>query len=278
MSIPFTDSPHFRRLLGGDPGAELTRIALECAHDAYPDLDPGRYLAAIATLADRVRARCPPRSRAAQVVGQINWVLYVEEGFRGDDKHYHDPRNSYLNQVIDRKLGIPITLSVLYLAIAERVGLAMAGVNLPGHFVIRTVSDADVLFVDPFHQGARLDAEGCRRRVEEVTGQAVALSAEQLRPCAMAAIVARMLRNLKGIYLREQDFASAWPVQRRLAALAWDEPLEQRDLGVIALQAGYPGAAINPLQAYLAALPAAPDAELVRALLAQAWREVAGAN
>ena len=278
MPPTFEDSPEFRRLLAGDPAADLTRIALEIARDAYPDLEPGRYLGAIEALAERVRDRCAPGARPRQVIGQINWVLFVEERFRGNVEEYYDPRNSYLNEVIDRRAGIPISLSVLYLAVAARAGLEMAGVNLPAHFVVRAGGGSETVFVDPFYQGAILDRAGCARRVEEVTGQAVTLTEDQLAPCDAATIVARMLRNLKAVYLRGEHFDAALPVLRRLVALGRDDPVERRDLGVACLHAGRAGEAIDHLRAFLDAHPEADEAETVAALLRAAEREVASWN
>jgi regulator of sirC expression with transglutaminase-like and TPR domain len=274
----FAASPEFRRLLAGDPAVDLTRIALEIAQDAYPELDPSPYLGRIDDLAARVRDRCPPLARPRQVIGQVNWVLYVEEGFRGNTDEYYDPRNSYLNEVLDRRTGIPISLAVVYRAVADRLGLAMAGVNLPAHFVLRTGQGPGTIFVDPFHAGHLLDRQGCERLVATVTGQDVQLSDAQLAPCPTGMIVARMLRNLKAVYLREHQFLAALPVLRRLATLTRDEPLERRDLGVCLLHADRPGEAIDHLRAYLDAQPEADDAETVATLLSTARREVASRN
>jgi regulator of sirC expression with transglutaminase-like and TPR domain len=275
---PFAESPEFQRLLRQEPGPDLSRIALEIARDAYPDLDVGHYLARIDALAARVRDRCVSLARPRQVLGQINWVLYVEEGFQGNADHYYDPKNSYLNEVIDRKLGIPISLSVLYRALAERLGLEMAGVNLPAHFLLRVGQGESTIFVDPFHAGALLDRQGCARRVAEVVGQPVALTDLQLAPCRLDLVVSRMLRNLKVIYAQERDFPSAVPVQRRLAALNPADPHEQRDLGMLLLHVDRPAEAIDPLQIYLDARPQADDAEPIRSLLRAARREVAQRN
>ena len=278
MRVPFAESPEFRRLLREEPGVDLTRIALEIARDAYPGLDEGLYLGKLADLAIRVRQRCPAGSKARHVVGQINWVLFVEEGFKGDTEEYYDPRNSYLNQVIDRKAGIPISLSILYLALADRLGLAMGGVNLPAHFVLRTGRGESAIFVDPFNAGALLDRRGCERRVEEVTGQAITLTDDVLAACPLATIVARMLRNLKAVYLQKHEFAAALPVLRRLAAMAPDQPIERRDLGMVCLHADRPGEAIDHLRAYLDAMPEAGDAEVVGSLLQAARRDLALRN
>ncbi len=278
VRMPFAESPEFRRLHRGDPGADLTRIALEIARDVYPELPLDAYLGKIEALAARVRQRCATSAGTRQVLGQINWVLFVEEGFRGNDEAYYDPRNSYLNEVIDRKTGIPISLSVLYATIADRVGLPMAGVNLPAHFMLRAGIGDETIFVDPFHSGALLDRKGCERRISKLMGQAVTLSDLQLAPCGPDQIVSRMLRTLKALYLTTHDSASALPVQRRLAALNEGDAGEQRDLGMLCLQLDRPAAAINPLQAYLDALPHAQDADAVVALLRAARREVASRN
>ena len=278
MRSPFAESPEFERLLRRDARPDLTRIALEIARDAYPDLEPGPYLERIEALAARVRDRAPAAAKARQVLGQINWVLFVEEGFQGNTEDYYDPKNSYLNQVIERKTGIPISLSVLYRAVAHRLGLVMEGVNLPAHFMLRVDRGDETIFVDPFHAGALLDRQGCERRVAELVDRPVVLSDLELAPCGLDLVVTRMLRNLKAIYLRGHDFSTALPVQRRLAALNPDDPLEQRDLGMLCLQLDRPADAIAPLQSLLDARPEPEDADVIRALLRAARREVATWN
>lgn len=278
MRSPFAQSPEFRKLLQRDPGADLTRIALEIAHDEYPDLDAESYLQKIEALAERVRDRCASGARPRQVLGQVNWVLYVEEGFQGNTEDYSDPRNSYLNEVIDRRTGIPISLSVLYRALAGRLGLEVSGVNMPAHFLLRVGRGASTIFIDPFHAGALLDRAGCERCISKVIGRSVGLSDVQLAPCSLAKVVSRMLRNLKAIYLQRNEFMVALPVQRRLAALDLGEPQEQRDLGMLCLQVDRPGDAVKPLEAYLQARPDADDAVAVGSLLRAARREVARWN
>jgi regulator of sirC expression with transglutaminase-like and TPR domain len=167
---------------------------------------------------------------------------------------------------------------VLYATIAARVGLAMAGVNLPKHFMLRVGTGDETIFVDPFHGGDLLDREGCERRISGLVGQPVTLSELQLAPCGHDQVVSRMLRNLKMIYLERHDYAAALPVLRRLAALDQGDPREQRDLGMLCLQLDRPAEAIDPLQAYLDARPQDQDAEIVRALLRAARREVALRN
>ena len=254
----FAHSPEFRRLLAGEGPVDLARVALEIAGDAYPGLEIESYLARIPELAERVRPRCPRGARSRDILGQINWVLFVEEELRGNDEDYYDPRNSYLNEVLDRRLGIPISLSVLYRAVAEPLGLSMAGVNLPAHFMLRVEDGEQTWFVDLFHEGAVLSREACERQLSELLQQPVDLNDAMTAPCPIATVVTRMLRNLKAIYLKAEDLPSALPVQRRLAALNPHDPEEVHDLGVLCLHADRPGDAIDPLQAYLAASPGRP--------------------
>jgi regulator of sirC expression with transglutaminase-like and TPR domain len=269
---PFDHSPEFRRLVAGERRVALARIALEIAADAYPGLDVESYLARIAALAERVRPRCPRSAGVRDVLGQINWVLFVEEELRGNHEEYYDPRNSYLNEVLDRKLGIPISLSVIYWAVAESLGLSVAGANLPAHFMLRIEDGDQTWFVDPFHSGAVMSREMCRRRLSELLQQPVELDDAMAAPCSTATVVTRMLRNLKAIYMRGEDLASALPIQRRLAALNPRDADEIRDLGVICLQAERPGEAVGPLQAYV---DSAPE---IAALLAAARRRLAEWN
>jgi regulator of sirC expression with transglutaminase-like and TPR domain len=276
--LPFADSPEFRRLVAGESPVDLARIALEIARDAYPDLDIEPYLARIEGLAERVRLRCRPRAKVRGILGQINWVLYVEEEMRGNREDYYDPRNSYLNEVLDRRLGIPISLSVLYAAVAERSGLSMSGLNLPAHFMLRVDEGERSWFVDAFDSGAVLGRAACERRLSEILHQPLTLTDSLTAPCSSAVVVTRMLRNLKAIHLRAEDLPSALPVQRRLAALNRHDPDELRDLGVLCIQADRPGEAIGPLQGYLDASPPGVSADEIRALLEVARRRIARWN
>jgi regulator of sirC expression with transglutaminase-like and TPR domain len=275
VRAPFADSPEFQRLLKGDSSADLVRIALEIARDAYPGLDPAPYEARIDALAARVRERCATADRPRQVLGQINWTLFVEEGFQGNNGDYYDPRNSYLNEVLDRKTGIPISLSLVYWRLAERLGLTVAGMNLPAHFMLRVEHGDSTIFVDPYHDGALYDRDGCQTRLSRLLGRPVTLTDAQIAPCPTAEVVTRMLRNLKSIYFQNHEYPSAVPVQRRLAALNRDDPEEQRDLGMLYLRLDRTADAVNPLQAYIDLHPA--DAE-IHTLLRAAKRDVAMRN
>ena len=243
-----------------------------------PALDIEAYLARIAGLAERVRPRCRRGASARDILGQINWVLFVEEELRGNEEEYYDPRNSYLNEVLDRRLGIPISLSVLYRAVAEPLGLSVAGANLPAHFMLR-VDDGDrTWFVNPFRSGAVMSREACRRRLSEILQQPVDLTDEMAR-----ALPGRHGRHAdapqpEGDPPAAEDLPSLLPVQRRLAALNPIDADEVRDLGVLCLRAERPGEAVDPLRAFLAAAPTDARAPEIAALLDAARRRLAEWN
>ena len=267
MASRFSHSPEFQRLAAGADEVNLARIALEIARDAHPDLDIEIYLLKIQELAERARARFPAGSKVRDILGQINWVLFVEAGLRANQEDYYDPRNSYLNEVLDRGLGIPISLSLVYWAVGERLGLPLAGANLPAHFMLRFEEDGLVWFVDPFHAGAIYNREHCQQRLSDVLQQPVFLSDTVVAPCPIRVVVIRMLRNLKAIYGNLQDVSSLLFVQRRLAAISHDEPKELRDLGLLCAQTNRLGEALDSLQAYLEAAPAADDVGEIEALV-----------
>ena len=272
---PFSTSPEFRRLLRGVEDVDLARINLEIARDADPEVDVDATLAAIDALAARVRAE---GAAAADLIGAINRVLFEEDEFRGNAEDYFDPRNSYLHEVMDRRLGIPISLAILYAAVAGRLGLRLDGVNTPLHFLLRVTEAEPALFVDPYHGGATLDRPACERLISELSGQEVRLSFEHFTPCNPSTVVARMLRNLKRAYLDRREFAEALPVVRRLAALNRHDLPEQRDWGLTAVRAGRPGEAIDPLARYVAEAKPTPEVERVAEFLRAAREEVATWN
>jgi regulator of sirC expression with transglutaminase-like and TPR domain len=278
VPFSFANSPEFQRLLVGDDQVNLARVALEIGRDAYPDLEIEAYLGKIQKFADRARSRFKAGSNVQAILGQINWVLFVEEEFRGNREEYDDPRNSYLNEVLDRGLGIPITLSLVYRAVAEQLGLVMAGVNLPLHFMLRIDDSGEPWFVDPFHGGTVYDRQGCEEKLSQIAEREVTLPDAAIQACSSRVLISRMLRNLKVIYGRTDEIASLLPIQRRLTALNRDDPGELRDLGVLCVQADCLSEAIDPLEAYLVLSSDADDAGEIGDLLRAVRREVARWN
>lgn len=255
---------------------DLAELALHLARDEYPDLDVEAYLSELAGIAHEatafVRGDLPAR------VNGLCRYLFHEMGFHGNDQNYYDPRNSYLNQVLDRRTGIPITLSIVAMAIGCRAGLHVVGVGLPGHFVVKAVESGHQVLFDPFHGGRLLDPEQCETLVQRVTGVPFKASHRNLEPHAPGTIVIRMLTNLKAIYLREGDFAKAARVIERIRQLNPQDLFERRDLGISLLHAGQAGRAIDHLTAYLKAFPKGTDADNIAQLIARAKGAIAKWN
>jgi regulator of sirC expression with transglutaminase-like and TPR domain len=265
--------------LAADPDhpVDLAEVALHLAADEYPDLDVPGYLARLDSLAADLHPRLT--GALAPDAVELTHFLFREHGFAGNGDDYYDPRNSYLNDVLDRKLGIPITLSVVAIAVGTRAGLDVAGVGLPGHFIAKIVgTDGSEVLFDPFNGGQFLDPPACEELVAAVTGQPFTLTAEATVPTPPGLIAARMLNNLKAAYLRGADFGRAARVMERLVQLDPDDPVQRRDLGVSLVHAGKPGRAIAHLKIYLDRLPAADDVDAVRGFLDRATAEVARWN
>lgn len=266
------------KLLSKNPTAPLdvAELSLWLAHDEYSHLDVDGWLGEIDAMAKDAR-RLVRGDLDAQVHGLCRF-LFHEMGFRGNTQDYYDARNSYLNQVLERRTGIPITLSAVTMAVGRRVGLAVEGVGLPGHFIVKIVAHGREILLDPYHGGRRLDISDCENLVRQVTGVEFDVNSESLAPVTLAQMTQRMLNNLKAIYLSTKDFQRAARVIQRLRQLDAYDPLQQRDLGMCLLYIQQPAKAIDQFEAYLAALPDADDADTVRGFLKQARALLANMN
>ena len=252
---------------GSEASIDLGEAGLLIALDAYPDLDVDAYLARLDALAAPLARRIDPAAPLPAWVEAVNGHLFGDEGFRGNEADYYDPRNSYLNEVLDRRLGIPITLSVVYLEVARRIGLDAVGVGLPGHFVLEARRGDQTMLLDPFHGGIPLDVEDCARLVEETHGSGFPFSEDLLVPVPKRAILARILNNLKMIYLRSGDAERAWPVAEKMVHLQPDSPIDRRDRGLLAHRLNRFALARDDLRFYLDHAPGASDADVIRASL-----------
>ena len=249
------------------PTIPLADAALAIAEEEYPLLDSGRYLGELDALARAVEERLERRD-AASMLRAMRRTLFDEARFRGNTEEYYDPRNSFLNEVLERRVGIPITLSVVYLEVAARVGFDVQGVGVPGHFLVKHVAGERAVFVDPFNGGELLSADDVAARHRARAGGRD-LEPRTLEGVPTRHIVARMLHNLKRIYAEKGDDARTLWVVDRLLLLSPDDPGERRDHGLVAARLGGARAAIADLEAYLEASPDAPDAREVRALVEQ---------
>ena len=256
-----------------DDKIELARASLMIAEDAYPQLDVEHYLAEFERLAHRLREQLPQPHGAEECVVALNQFLFGDLGFSGNTDDYYDPRNSYLNEVMDRRTGIPITLAVVYMELGRRIGLPLEGVSFPGHFLVRLRLRGGMLVLDPFTGGAPLSGDELRERLQRVipdgaTGPVpvAELPLEQfLEPATNRQILARMLRNLKGIYRETGKPERMLAVLDRMLLVVPEASAELRDRGYVFQRLEAFRAALLDLNAYLEREPDAPDAEDVRA-------------
>lgn len=252
-----------------DEHIDLAKAALYIAQEEYPDLDPEEYLNALDTMAVELQERLPDSRYPLRVIQCINQYLYDDLRFSGNKIDYYDPRNSFLNDVIDRRLGIPITLALVYLEVSRRIDFPMMGVGMPGHFLIRPdISDVE-MFVDAFDRGNVIFSQDCQERLSDMFQQPVTLKPEFLAPVNNRQFLARMLTNLKFIYLKQQNLAKTLAAVDRILLLFPDVSLELRDRGLIYYQLGHYPQAADDLQTYLAKVPNAEDAIVIRRLLTE---------
>ena len=267
--------PFARLIAGEDARIDLARACLLIAQDAYPELDLERYLGEIERMSTRLRARLPQSCGAEERVVALNQFLYEDLGYWGNTDDYYDPRNSYLNEVIERKTGIPITMSILYMELGRRIGLPLEGVSFPGHFLVRLPLRGGMLVLDPFAGGAPQSEDELRSRVKRVIPDGVAdvLPASELpldqflEPATHRQILTRVLRNLKGIYRETDRPERMLDVLNRMLILTPDASAELRDRGYVYQRLECYRAALKDLSDYAEREPDAPDLDEVRSRL-----------
>jgi len=250
------------------PDAELNlaRAALLVGKEEEPRAcDVGRCLATLDALGEEARARIESRGPHQTRVEALNQFLFAEKGFAGNVSDYYNPRNSMLHRVLARGLGIPITLSIVYMEVGRRAGLLVEGVGFPGHFVVRAYEgpDAEGTLVDPFNQKTT-DAEECQARLEGMYDGAVRLGEEHLRAASTRAILARVLGNLKAVYAQARMYRRALAAVERALLVTPHDLEERRDRGMLLAQLNRLHEAVKETQSYLNLAPEAPDAESVR--------------
>jgi regulator of sirC expression with transglutaminase-like and TPR domain len=260
----------FRALMAQtDARIELARACLMIARDAYPALEVAHYLGEIERFGLQLRAQRAASGGAEEKLIALNDFVFGELGFAGNVDAYYDPRNSYLNEVIDRRTGIPISLSVLYIEVGRRIGLPLEGVSFPGHFLVRLRLRGGMLVLDPFAGGAPQSEDDLRERLARVVPQAAtggipieALPLEQfLEPASHRQILARLLRNLKTIYRDADEPAQLLAVLNRILVVTPDASADLRDRGLVYQRLECWQPALADLAAYVEREPDAPDRE-----------------
>ncbi len=250
----------FAEIVAGPDGAvDLAQAALLIACEEYPGLDVDGYLRRVEDLAASVALRAVGGGPGARLRA-LHEVLFDEEGFHGNADDYYDPRNSFLNDVLDRRTGIPITLSTVYIEVGRRAGIAVDGIGLPGHFVVR----AEGTLVDPFHGGAVLSEEDCQKRLDRIYGGRLKLDDTMLAACDRKAILARTLGNLKAIYTKAGDFFRALNVVELLLRVDPKSLEEMRDRGMLHASLDCYALAARELEEYLEKSGNVPGNDQVR--------------
>lgn len=246
---------------------DLAMAALLIAAEEYPQLVPETYLQRLDLLAERVKDRLSTETASLVVLQELVRVLFEEEGFRGNADAYYDPRNSLLNDVLDRRLGIPITLSLVLLEVGWRLDLPLEGINFPHHFLVGYRGEAYRVLIDPYDGGRLRFEDEAQELLDRMYGGMVRLQEAFLSPAGKRDILARMLTNLKTIYLNARDDARALAAVERILAVQPGAAEELRDRGILLARAGRVAEAIDDLERYLHMAPGAPDTRRVRGLL-----------
>jgi regulator of sirC expression with transglutaminase-like and TPR domain len=263
---------HLLQLLRTDD-IDLAHAALLIAQEEYPQLSPDPYLQRLDLYAEMVKDRLANETAAPVLLGEISRVMFEHERFSGNAEAYYDPRNSFLNDVLDRKLGIPITLSIIYLEIGWRLDLPLEGVNFPGHFLIRYDGEAVKLLVDPFQNGEIRFEDEAQELLDRVYGGSVKLQDAYLKPATKRDILVRLLSNLKTIYLNARDDDRALSAVERVLLIRPDSADDVRDHGMILARRGMHEEAILQLERFLDLAPETADAPRVRLLIDELARE-----
>ncbi|HZI18566.1 MAG TPA: tetratricopeptide repeat protein [Pyrinomonadaceae bacterium] len=249
-------------VMRGEGEIDLARAALLVgAEDEPRRCDVGAGLETLAGYGAEARARV--LRAGGREVEALNEYVFGELGFGGNREEYYDPANSLLHRVLEGRKGIPITLSIVYMEVGRRAGLRIEGVALPGHFIVRARAGDAAALVDPF-EGRTTDEEECQQRLDSIYSGQLPLSEEHLRPAGTRAILARLLGNLKAIYVHTQLFRQALAAVERTLLLAPHALEERRDRGMLLAQLGRLNEAVVETQSYLNLAPEAPDAAAVR--------------
>ncbi|MFJ3047812.1 SirB1 family protein [Herbaspirillum chlorophenolicum] len=271
--MTLTSLDYFASLVRQDDSIPLFESALTLGQDFYPEMDFAEQEVELDLLAQKLRLRLPSDASQIQKLRMLNHFFFQEMAFAGNINNYYDPDNSYIHRVIATRRGIPISLAVVYIELAQQVGLDMKGVSFPGHFLMKLSVQSGEIVLDPMN-GSSLSREELEERLEPYLerqqehdfGDELPLGA-YLRAAHPREILARMLRNLKAIFMESQRWQQVLDVQERLVILLPEEITEKRDRGLARANLGLPQAALEDLEAYLALRPHADDAQNLREML-----------
>src|SRR5579862_6571213 len=247
-----------------DEKIDLIRSALVIARTEYPNLEIEEYASRIEGLSRRVAALSEDLDRKGTLAA-LNHVLFEQANLRGNREDYYDPRNSFLNDVLDRGLGIPITLSIIYMEVARRVGFPLAGVGMPGHFLLKHYSGGEgEILIDCFNRGDILSTQDCQSRLDEIYSGEMKMRPEFLHPISRRQILTRMLNNLKTIYLSTRNFRKALLIADLILVIYPRSAEDVKQRAPLRYSMGLHGLAAEDLRDYLKMAPNASDADEIR--------------
>jgi len=259
----------------------LAEASLMLAQDVYPNIDIPGYVGQLDRIAEAIKKRIAGDAFAEQKLKALNYYLFNEMRFSGNIDEYYDPRNSYLNEVIERRTGIPITLSILYLEVGKRLGLNLKGVSFPGHFLVKLSVKRGQLVLDPFTGGEAQSEADLRQRLAQVLPSEKAEQAQldqYLEPATPRQIIARVLRNLKNIYMQSGRHDQALAVMHRMLLVMPESAEELRDRGLLYQKLECFRPALSDLQNYLRRRPEAPDAAEIHGKIVELKESTARIN
>jgi len=267
-----TDQTELRELFAALVGAEvederidLVRAALIIARTEYPDLYLDAYVNRVDELARRVAAHIIDVDDIPETIAAINQVLFNELGLRGNREDYYDPCNSFLNDVLDRGVGIPITLALIYMEVARRINLPLVGVGMPGHFLLKHYDiDGRETLIDCVNGGDILNPQDCQRRLDEIYSGQLTLRPEFLFAVSRRQMLTRMLNNLKTIYLSARNFRKALPIVDLVLVIYPRSPEDVKQRALLRYSLNQPKGAMEDLEEYLKMSPDASDADEIR--------------
>ncbi|HEV8492403.1 MAG TPA: transglutaminase-like domain-containing protein, partial [Candidatus Angelobacter sp.] len=248
-----------------DERVDILRAALTLSRIHEPALDMERYVHRVDELAARVAAKIDDPDDPVQIIAAMNDVLFREEMFRGNTVDYYSPRNSFLHDVLDRRLGIPITLALVYMEVARRVGFQLFGVGMPGHFLVKHYDvDGHSILIDAFERGSIVTEDDCRQKLDSIYSGQVALQPEFLLPVTRRQMLTRILNNLRSIYLSQRDFRRAVQVVDLILVIYPRSPEDMKQRAVLRYNLNDFRGALSDFEEYVKMSPDASDAEEIK--------------
>ncbi|GAC1413316.1 MAG: tetratricopeptide repeat protein [Burkholderiaceae bacterium] len=254
---------YFTALVQQEDSIPLFEAALSLGQDMEPELDLGVLQIEVDRLAAKLRQRLPADASPVQKLRLLNHFFYQELGFCGNVNDYYHPDNSYVHRVIHTRRGIPISLAVVYIELAQQIGLQIQGISFPGHFLMKLSVQSGEIVLDPFN-GSSLSREELEERLEPIlmsAGKSLSALGFYLQPASARDILVRMLRNLKAVFTEEHAWRRLLGVQERLVILLPNDVAERRDRGLVYANLECPQAALVDLELYLSQRPGAVDAD-----------------